>query len=211
MEDQDALSDLPPEERARIAALLAERGDADEDEWEPEERVGPVRRVVRLLLRLLCLAAAGVIGWHYYALASFPDTPFNAVFVPIGLTIASGLAGILFLLWFDGKWRRILLLLLGAGALAFAGNSMRWIDSSRSGVHEYWAGLPRASVKLSGDLCYRIDARNFSLRGARAVFTYQRGYWPSTFGEEAFKRYFFSDLKMASTPSGWTCHARDAG
>jgi len=209
MEDQDALSGLPPEERARIAALLAERGDDGDDAWV-EEPVGPIRRVVRLLLRSLCLAAAGVIGWHYYALASLPDKPFNAVFVPIGLTIASGLAGIVLLLWFDGKWRRILLLLLGGGALAFAGNSMRWVESSHSGVHEYWAGLPRSAVKLSGDLCYRIDAETFALGGGRAVFTYRRGIWPSNFGEAEFRRYFFSDLRMAARADGWKCIARGA-
>jgi hypothetical protein len=86
---------------------------------------------------------------------------------------------------------------------------MRWVDSSAGGVRESWSGVALAKVQLRGDLCYRIGARSFDLRGSGpARFAYQRGLWPSAFGEDEFKRYFFSDLPMRARSDGWTCIAR---
>jgi hypothetical protein len=201
----DEWSGFSAGERAQIEALLDPELQEDDD-FTPEA-VGLVRRVMRWLLRLICLATLGLVGWHVYALASLPDKPFDAVHAPIVLTIGSALAGTLFILWFDGKWRRALLLLLGVAALALSALSMRWVDSAKSGIHEYWAGLERGRAVLPGDLCYRIDARDFALRRevAKTRFTYQRGIWPSAFSEAEFKRYFFSDLPMTAKAEGWTC------
>jgi hypothetical protein len=201
--------DLTPQERAEIEALLGRGGAEDEDEDFVAEPIGPVRRVLRWLLRLVCLAVAGLIGWHLLALSSLPDKPFDAVHAPIVLTIGSGLAGMLFLLWFDGRLRRVLLLLLALAALAVSGLSMRWVDSSRSGIREYWAGVERQRMRLGDDLCYTIDGKTFVLRGAGGGrFAYMRGIWPGAFGEAEFRRYFFSDLPMAADANGWTCAAR---
>jgi hypothetical protein len=66
-----------------------------------------------------------------------------------------------------------------------------------------------ARGQLRGDLCYSIDAQTFELRGSGpARFAYRRGLWPSAFGEDEFKRYFFSDLPMRARADGWTCVAR---
>jgi hypothetical protein len=66
-----------------------------------------------------------------------------------------------------------------------------------------------SKTRLSGDLCYRIDAKTFELRGANAAarFNYVRRVWPGAFSEPEFKRYFFSDLPMRARPDGWTCRA----
>lgn len=206
--EEGELSDLPPEERAQVAALLAERGEEGED-WSPEPRIGPVRRTLRRLLRLMSLAALAAVAWHLFALWLLPDTPFDGVHAPIPLTIGFALFGILLLLWFDGRWRWLPLFALGIGALAVSGLSMRWIDSSRSGVHEYWAGIERGWAVLPGDLCYRIDGKTFRLRRqhGREGFTYRRGIWPGAYSEAEFRRYFFSDLPMRMGADGWACRA----
>jgi hypothetical protein len=172
---------------------------------------GPVRLVLRWLMRLLCLAVAGAIGWHIYALANLPDRPFDAIYASPVLTVLAGLSAILFLLWFDGRLRGLPLFVIGVAALALCGLSMRWIDTSAHGLREHWSGLELHKAALAGDLCYRVDGGSFALRGAipEEVFTYSRGWWPSAFDEETFKRYFFSDLPMAAQPDGWKCHERE--
>ncbi|MES2444341.1 MAG: hypothetical protein V4574_16050 [Pseudomonadota bacterium] len=207
--DYRALNACSADERAEIEALLEARAQADdEDEAFAPEPVGAVRRVLRWAIRLVALAVLGAIGWYRYALESL-KTPFDGVHAPVALTVASGLIGVLLLLWFDGKGRRGPLLLLGAAALALCGLSMRWVDSGRGGVREHWSGLEFSRTRLSGDLCYRIDAQVFALRGAGpARFTYVRGIWPGAYGEDEFKRYFFSDLPMRRRADGWTCIAR---
>ena len=205
MQSGDTLSGLSAQERAEIEALLT-RDDAAPEDVGPAQRIGPFRWVIRMALRIASLAVLGVVGWHIYALAGLPEKPFDAIHAPLALTIGSGLVAILLLLWFDGKPRRLLLALFGLLALTACLLSMRWADSSRHGVREYWAGIERGSTTLSGDLCYRIDAAVFELRGAgRARFVYRRGIWPGAFDEAAFKRYFFSDLRMRSGADGWTC------
>lgn len=205
--DHAALNACSPAERAEIDALLEAHPDGD---WEvyPAERIGLVRRAMRLLIGLLCLAAVASVAWHVVALASL-GSAYDAVHVPIALTIGSGLIGLVLLIGFDGKWQRIPVLLLALAALGLCGLSMRWVDSAPGGVREYWSGVELARVRLTGDLCYRIDPATFTLRGAGpARFAYRRGFWPSAFGEEDFKRYFFSDLPIRVKADGWTCVAR---
>lgn len=204
----DALDGLSASERVRIEALLDhESGDADED-FAPREPIGLIRRVLRFPARLLCLAAIGAVGSHVVALATL-KSPYDAVHVPIALTIGSGIIAVLLLLWFDGKWQRVPILLLGLAALGLCGLSMRWVHSAAGGVREYWAAAAVTGVQLRGDLCYRMDPASFELRGAGpARFVYRRGFWPSAFDEEAFRHYFFSDLKMTSGAGGWTCRDR---
>jgi len=208
----DSLDGYSAGERARIEAMLDHEGAEDEDGFAPSEPVGAIRRTVRWLIWLTSLAMLALTGWHVAALALLPDTALDGVHAPIALTIGFTLFGIVLLLWFDGRWRWLPLLALAIGAFGVAGLSMRWVDSSKTGVHEYWAGLERGSAVLPGDLCYRIDAATFALRrrNGRAGFTYRRGIWPSTFSEAEFKRYFFSDLPMRAGTDGWTCVARPA-
>lgn len=207
MDGDDALSGLRFDERVRVAAMLAER-EGDEAPG-PGEGVGLGRRLVRYVLLIVTVAVVGVTGWHLVALASLPEQPFDGVDAPIALTIGFALLGILLLWWFDGRWRWLPLALLGLGALAISGLSMRWVDSSRGGVREFWAGVSLSKTRMSGDLCYRIDAKRFELRGAGgARFVYDRGVWPGSYSEAEFRRYFFSDLPMRAGPDGWTCVAR---
>lgn len=205
----DSLDGFSAGEQARIAAMLDH--DAEEEDFvPPESGVGPVRRAVRWLIWLVSLTALALVGWHVAALAILPDTAFDGVHAPIALTIGFALFGILLLLWFDGRWQWLPLVVLAAGAFGVAGLSMRWVDSSKRGIHEYWAGLERGWAVLPGDLCYRIDANTFALRRQRGRegFTYRRGIWPGAFSEAEFKRYFFSDLPMKQGADGWTCVAR---
>lgn len=207
----DSLDGYSAGDRARIEALLDHEGADDEADFAGyAPNIGPLRRMVRWLIWLVSLAALVLTGWHVIALAMFPDKAFDGVHAPVPLTIGFALFGILMLFWFDGRWRWSLLVLLACVAFAVAGLSMRWVDSSKRGIHEYWAGLERGSAVLPGDLCYRIDAANFALRrqSGRGGFTYQRGIWPGSFSEAEFKRYFFSDLPMRTGADGWTCVAR---
>src|SRR4051812_45562398 len=98
----DALDGFSAGERARIGVLLV-KVSKEEGVFLPPEPVGAIRRLVRWLLRLIGLAVLGLAGWHAYALASLPDKPFDAIHAPLALTIGSALAGMLFMLWFDGK------------------------------------------------------------------------------------------------------------
>ena len=207
----DSLGEMDSDARAEaLRTRFAELGVDDPVAALLEEparpRVGPVRWLLRLLGWLVCVAAAGAVAWHFHALSTLPDRPFDAVHAPIGLTIGAAAVGVFLLLWFDGKLRRVVLLLLAVAALGLAGLSTRWIDSSRSGVREYWAGHEIARARLPGDLCYRIDGAVFVLRGAgKARFEYKRGYWPTAFGEVELKRYFFSDVPMRARADGWIC------
>jgi hypothetical protein len=204
----DALDGLSAGERARIEAMLDHDSvDGDED-FTASEPIGLARRVVRAPFRLLCLALIGAVGWHIAVLATL-RSPYDAVHVPVALTVGSAIVAVLLLLWFDGKWQRLPILLLGLAALGLCGLSMRWVDSSAGGVRESWSGLTVARVPLRGEPCYRIDAATFALRGSGpARFAYRRWLWPSAFGEDAFKRYFFSDLPMRARADGWRCVAR---
>lgn len=207
---RDSLDGFSAGERARIAAMLDQDTADGEEDFGTAERVGPVRRAVRRLIWLVSLAVLALAGWHVAGLAFLPDKAFDGVHAPIALTIGFALLGIILLLWFDGRWQWLPLLLLGLGAFGVAGLSMRWVDSSKSGVHEYWAGLERGWAVLPGDLCYRIDATAFKLRRQRGRegFAYRRGIWPGAFSEGELRRYFFSDLPMKQGADGWTCVAR---
>jgi hypothetical protein len=204
----EALDGLSAGERARIEAMLdRDSGDGDDD-FPPPEPVGLARRILRFPFRLLCVALIGAVGWHVFALATL-KSPYDAVHVPVPLTLGSGIIAFVMLLWFDGKGQRLPILLLGLAALGLCGLSMRWVDSSAGGVRESWSGLVLRKVQLGGDLCYRIDSRVFELRGSgHARFAYPRGIWPGTFSDSEFKRYFFSDLPMRAGAGGWTCVAR---
>jgi hypothetical protein len=204
----EALDGLTAGERARIEAMLDhDSGDGDDD-FPPPEPVGPARRILRFPFRLLCVALIGAVGWHVFALATL-KSPYDAVHIPVPLSLGSGIIAVVMLLWFDGKWQRLPILLLGLAALGLCGLSMRWVDSSAGGVRESWSGVTLGKAQLRGDLCYRIDSRVFELRGSGpARFTYRRGIWPGTFGEAEFKRYFFSDLPMRVGVDGWICVAR---
>lgn len=204
----DTLDGYSAGERARIEAMLDHP--ANEEEEFSSERVGPIRRVVRWSCWLLILIALGAVGWHVAALAMLPDKAFDGVHAPVALTIGFALLGIVLMLWFDARLQWTPLFLLGIAAFGVSGLSMRWVDSSKTGIHEYWAGIERAAAVLPGDLCYRIDGATFALRreAGRAGFTYQRGIWPSAFSEGEFQRYFFSDLPMRARADGWTCVAR---
>ncbi|MBO9711966.1 hypothetical protein [Sphingomonas sp.] len=210
MSQDDALRGVSAVERAEIEAMLSHHAEDEGEAGTPYPRSGPVKRLLRALAWLICLGAIGVIGWHWAALGTIPDTPNDGVHAPLVLTLALGGGGVLLLLLFNGKWQRGLLFLVGLGLLGLCGLSMRWIDSSRAGVREHWAGLERQVVKLPGDLCYRLGVDAFELRGAGpARFVYKRGTWPSAFSDLEFRRYFFSDAPLRTTADGWNCPARD--
>ncbi|MCW3836780.1 hypothetical protein ACFQ1E_12120 [Sphingomonas canadensis] len=207
----DSLSGLSAGERARIAAMMAEghpEGGAL-DEEAPSERAGPLRRFVRVLLWLLCLAILAAALWHAISLSFLAAAPAGALASPLPLTIGLAMLAIILLLWFDGRPLWTPLLLLGLASAAMSGISMRWIDSTPAGVREHWAGIERQRVRLGGDLCYRIDGAAFALRDAGGRgFTYPRGLWPGSFSEAEFRRYFFSDAPMRAGADGWTCVVR---
>lgn len=206
MGNGDALSDLSAAERAQIEAMVAERRAGDARAESPS---GLIRRGIRLQLRLACLAIAGALAWYLGALALLPEAANGALRAPLPLTIGLALAAVVFLLWFDGVWRRILLLLLGLAFAAAGALSMRWVDSAQAGVREHWAGYERSVVRIGEPRCYRIDARTLAIRGTgQRVFVYERWIWPASSSEAEFRAYFFSDAPMEARADGWTCVAR---